>query len=320
VITDVSYKEWDGWGTGRFPANHFYQTYEWFHVLTSTWDDLEIRIRSFEENEALPVFARKMGPIVLEGSPLRGYFTPYGGYLGNSHISHIEELLWGDFSEACLPPPRDDHQKFWNASKTVILDLRQGTDAIWKAMKTETRKQIKKAMHSNVEIRQCSGSEWVDTAYEIFIKTYTRQHLSPPAPKRFYSQIAAVLPPESLKVFMAYYEGKPVAYSIIGLHDRTIYGVDGGLDRDYQHVRPKNLLHWHIIQWAIGQGYASYDMVGGNIESIAAFKLGFGGLLTEYSTVEFTPTILGKVAWHGYTMFRPVIKELILLINALFFQ
>jgi hypothetical protein len=308
VISEQPFESWSGWGMPCYAPNHFYQTKEWFTVLTSTWTKLQIKIRTLDNQAALPVFCRKAGPLVMEGSPLRGYFTPYGGFLGQADPQLITRLLKGDFIEASNPPPIDPRLTQWNANMTVLVDLRLGADAIWKLMTDQNRKQTKKAMKNNVQVRMNEDDTWVEPAYEILIKTYSRQHLAPPAPKLFYQHMAAMLDRASSRVFTAYYNGTPVAYAIIGIHDKTVYGIDGGMDRAFQHVRPNNLVMWCIMQWALERGFTTFDMVGGDVPGIAHFKMGCGGAAVQYPSIVTTPTVLGKTAWRAYPILRPTIK------------
>jgi hypothetical protein len=307
--TDIPFKDWTGWNDSRYKPNHFFQSYEWFSVVTATWKDLEIKIRLIDDCLALPVFSRRMGPLVLEGSPLRGYATPYGGFLGEEHQEFKTEYLAGDFNEIILQPNQACSDSGWQQKKTVIIDLRPGADAVWKAMKAETRNQIRKAEKSNVIVVNCSGLDWIEPVYSIYESTFRRQQLPTPSPIELFHQIADQLMQNHLRVYTAIYDGTIVAYAIIGFDSRTAYYIDGGLDRAYGHVCPSNIIQWEVIRWVIAGHFEIYDMNGANIDSIATFKTGFGGSVVPFMAKEYTPSMLGTVAWMGYNIMRPAIKR-----------
>lgn len=309
MITDAEFETWEGWKDSRYAPNHFFQTYEWLSVVKATWIDLKITIRMIDGQFALPVFSRRMGPLVLEGSPLRLHSTPYGGFLGGGPQEFKREYMTGDFNELTLQPCCTDDRAGWELKKTIIIDLRNGCDAIWSGMKSETRNQVRKAMKSNVKVDIRRDAEWVEPVYEIFTKTYERQKVKAPVGIELFRQIAEKLVPEHALVFTAVYDERIVAYAIICFDEKTAYYLDGGLDRRYRQVCPTNIIQWEVVQWAVARHLQSYDMCGANMESIANFKAGFGGEVVNFPTREYTPTILGAVAWTGYNMLRPAIKR-----------
>lgn len=299
---------WDGWQDPNFRPSHLYQTREWFEVLTKTWPGLKIKMLMVNETTAAPLFIQRRGPLCLVGSPLRGFFTPYGGLMGTGDPANLPDYMHGDFCEISLPPGWTA-RNYWQKQKTILLDLSPGLDKIWLKMDGTTRRQIRQGERRGAVIREETGSSWIKPFYNLVHGTYARQHLPPPAPLAFYQNIAHHLMPAHAKVLMIYSEGVAIAGSIIGWDNNTVYGIDRGADRNYQHLRPSNLTDWAIIQWAIEAGLKCFDMVGGNIPGIAQYKMGFGGNEVEYPSLTWTPTLLGGLAWGGYQKLRAPIKQ-----------
>ncbi len=307
---EIPFAEWDGWNDRRFAPNHFFQTYDWFAVLASVSPGLEIVIRVFDDRLALPVFRRRIGPLTLEGSPLRGFFTPYGGFLGGEATRFSAEQLEGDFNEILLPPGGAYADADWGTLKTIVIDLRGGCDSAWAAMRSEMRNKIRKAQKANVTVRLRTDSDWVKPVFAIFTRTYERQGVPLPNRIDFFYSIAKRLVPGSAAVFTAEIGDSIVGYVIASFDSQRSYYLDGGLDREYGTAYPSNILHWEVIRWSVGRGLEAYDMNGANMESIASFKRGYGGEETTYRVKEYTRTLLGRVAWSGYTMLRPAMKAI----------
>jgi lipid II:glycine glycyltransferase (peptidoglycan interpeptide bridge formation enzyme) len=62
-----------------------------------------------------------------------------------------------------------------------------------------------------------------------------------------------------------------------------------------------NLLHWHVIQWAMAQGYQFYDLCGIDLPWIGEFKRSFGGEDREYFSLErlASPFVAALRRWYG---------------------
>ncbi len=308
-ISTIPYNQWEGWNDQQFRPSHFYQSREWFDVLTKTWSNLKIEILLAGDTVALPIFVQQRGPLRLIGSPLRGFFSPYGGFFDGSTILEFSQLLKGDFCEATLFPGIHAMGD-WKKQKTIILDLTCGIDALWSGLDKDARNQVRQAERFGVEIKDINNTSWVDPYYELVKTTYLRQRLPVPASISFYRSIAQQLVPNQAKVLLAYTGATVIAGGIFGFHGNTIYFLDGASDRKYQNLRSNNLIQWHIIKWAVNSGLTTYDMIGANIPGIAKFKLSFGGHEVEYMAMEWTPTVLGKIAWKIYQKFRSQIKKI----------
>ena len=94
---------------------------------------------------------------------------------------------------------------------------------------------------------------------------------------------------EHARLYMAYWEGKPLAGAIaIQYGDKTwyLYGASSGQHRDKM---PNYLLQWEMIRWALAGGCRLYDFRGVSggygenrpIEGLYRFKAGFRGELVE---------------------------------------
>ena len=300
---------WDHWSNKKFKPNHFYQTKEWFSVLTNTWDDLKIEILQIGNEYAIPIFYQKKGVLKLVGSPIRGLFTPYGGFLGENQYSQIQQLINGDFCEISLKPGISINSEKWSKNRTIITNIDNDLNKLWKNIKKETRSQIRQSEKNELEVIDCKSDSWVEPYFELVKLTYSRQNLKVPSTKKFYFQISEKLLPYHAKVLLIYFKKTVIAGGIFTLLGDTINFLDGASNREYQNLRPNNLLQWEIIKWASKNGFSSYDMIGANLPGIANFKQSFGGNLVDYQSITWTPTFIGKLSWLFYEKFRNIFKR-----------
>lgn len=301
-----------------------FHTFEWLNILSETWPETKIYFFSIEDEKEniglLPVIAKKRLGLRLMGSPLGGYYTPYLGpilrdynnFIYSSLIKCLIQKLSPDFLEISFPTGLNINLEGTKTMSTVLIDLTKGEDFLWKNMKKETRSQVRQAKKLGVETFSPTELEsWLSDYYSAVTCTYSRQGLPNPAPKNFYERVWQELYPKGiLKVILAKYEGRIIAGSFNLIWQGVIYGIDGVSFYEYRKLRPNNLVEWETISWATKAGLLTYDMIGANIPSIAKFKVGFGGNITEHQTLRLCPTIGGKLAWKVYDRFRVKIKNL----------
>ncbi|MCX8072423.1 MAG: GNAT family N-acetyltransferase [Candidatus Binatia bacterium] len=108
------------------------------------------------------------------------------------------------------------------------------------------------------------------------------------------------------KVFVARHQGKLLAGGIFPFDQHTIYYLDGASAVEVQALRPNNLLHWEVIQWAAEHGIRIYDMVGAGIAGVARFKRTFGPKEVPYTYSWRALAPWARAARHTYAFLAPV--------------
>jgi len=110
-------------------------------------------------------------------------------------------------------------------------------------------------------------------------------------PYGYFSDLWGYLLPEGyLKLFMAYYEGQPIAGTLAFLFGDKAWYIYGASSNSARNVMPNYLLQWTMIKWAKENNCLMYDFRGvpGHVPEdhplygLYRFKKGFNGFYTEF--------------------------------------
>lgn len=154
------------------------------------------------------------------------------------------------------------------------------------AISQKTRYNIRVAIKRGVEVRVV-GKEALDDFYPIMQVTGERDGFNT-RPKEYFVRMLDALG-EHVRLYMAYYEGKPVSGAIATNYGQETCYVYGASDNANRNVMPNYLVQWEMIRWAIQTGCLVYDFQGvsGNLDEndhmygLYRFKKGFNGSLDE---------------------------------------
>jgi len=161
---------------------------------------------------------------------------------------------------------------------TSILKLSKNSDDIWKNVKRDKKRGIKKAQKEGVVVREIRNKEELKEFYTMVLETRKGQGV-PPYPFSFFENMYKYMK-DSLKIFFSYYKDNPVAGGIFQLHkNKVLYGY--GMTRKEEallKLYPMNLLIWKAIEWACKNNYTMFDFGATPIkqESLLYFKSSWG--------------------------------------------
>lgn len=159
-------------------------------------------------------------------------------------------------------------------------------DELFRNLTQKTRYNVRVAQKKGVEIR-VSGPEMLDEFVRLMQTTGERDGFSV-RPKSYFERMLSALG-EHVRLYMAFYEGKPISGAITtNFAGKTCY-VYGASDNVYRNVMPNYLIQWEMIRWAVETGCSVYDFQGvsGNLDEndhlygLYRFKKGFNGTLDE---------------------------------------
>ncbi len=170
------------------------------------------------------------------------------------------------------------------AHKSVVLGLGRSEEELLEGMHYKTRYNIKVAEKNSITVKQ--GTD-IEMFLKLLDKTAERQRFSG-HPKDYYKKEFEFFNKEGeikAELFLAHFNGKPVAGGLMFAHGETYYYLHGGSDYEYRQVMAPYALHWHLIKHANGEGFKYYDFGGSETSKwpgITRFKLGWGGRQVEY--------------------------------------
>lgn len=160
-------------------------------------------------------------------------------------------------------------------------------DEVFAAFHSDHRRKIRIAMKNNVEIK-IHGSEMAETFYELMKETCERDGFD----LRSAAYFARILDcfGDKARLYLAYYEGKPIAGAISVLWGDKLWYFYGASSNENRKVMPNYLMQWEMIKWAIESNCSIYDFrgVAGVIDEsnplfgLYRFKHRFDGTYIEF--------------------------------------
>jgi FemAB-related protein (PEP-CTERM system-associated) len=139
---------------------------------------------------------------------------------------------------------------------TMLLELPENADTLWKGFNAKLRNQIRKAEKSGCTAT-IGGSELLNDFYTVFVRNM-RDLGTPVYGKRFFTEVLRAFPDDS-RIITVYLEGKPVAAGVLNRFRDTYEIPWASSIRDYNSLCPNNLLYWTALQHALASGCTYFD-------------------------------------------------------------
>lgn len=318
--------EAQGWNqtVARFAGGTVYHTYDWMTMVERLFGVQKLPLGVFQDSQMVgvfPAFRARKGFLRVLASPLGGWATYYGGplvdvSLQNAVLTAFDVLLHQgriDYTEIRYPhvsavqtlSKRGYHVE---EKHTYVLALDRPVDQLWKGLNSACRRAVRKARRSGVEVIEPDQKDFLEDYYELARDTYRKSNRLPPLSARQLGIVWDTLKDKNrVKVLLARQAGRTIAGAIFLLFEDQVYYWDGAACRAGLPMRPNNLIHWTLIEWAASHGYRIYDMLGANIPSIARFKQTFGCQLQPFC---YAYKSLSRRATLGRALYRKVMPSL----------
>lgn len=168
---------------------------------------------------------------------------------------------------------------------TSFLILNKEPKEMLANMHQKTRYNIMLASKKEVRVEILAKTEDLEIFLNLNKKTANRQNITTHA-NNYYSLLwQTLLEHKTGKLFVAYYDNKPVAANLIIFWENTATYLHGASDYEYRQTMAPYLLQWEAIKFAKEQGFKYYDFWGiapednskPNWNGFTRFKKGFGG-------------------------------------------
>ena len=159
-------------------------------------------------------------------------------------------------------------------------------DELMAKMDRDTRYKMRYPNKKGVEYRNC-GLDGLDDFYKIYRETGIRQHFSI-RPKEYFEKMLAAFG-DRCRLYMAYYEDKPLCGGVAVQYAGTTSHVYGCSTAEMRNLRPTYGLQYELMKWACEGGCHTYDMQGvaprpedgEELYRILEFKSNFSGRVIE---------------------------------------
>ncbi|MDD3647665.1 MAG: peptidoglycan bridge formation glycyltransferase FemA/FemB family protein [Candidatus Dojkabacteria bacterium] len=176
---------------------------------------------------------------------------------------------------------------------TWVLDIDKSEEELLAGMRKNTRYYIHRAERDGVEIEKTKDMKKMEEFWEIYSDTVQRQKWTAYSRDYITNEFKAFSKDDKIDMYLARYEGKYIAASLIVYYGRqAIYHHSGSLSA-YSKIPASYLLQWEAIREAQERGLKWYNFWGiapikkvkGEYilekghpwEGLSFFKLGFGG-------------------------------------------
>lgn len=179
---------------------------------------------------------------------------------------------------------------------TMVLDVRPSEGDILMGMKSKWRYNIRLSGRKDVVVRTGDASDF-DVCYDIMAATGERNDFNV-RPQGYYESAWAAFQPERSRLFIAEYDGTPLAWLLAFRQGPTAYYLYGASNNKERNRMPNHALQWAAIRWAKEIGCTHYDFWGippdvpddgqveeygsGGLWGVFRFKQGFGGTVVKY--------------------------------------
>ncbi|MDR0638672.1 MAG: peptidoglycan bridge formation glycyltransferase FemA/FemB family protein [Spirochaetaceae bacterium] len=175
------------------------------------------------------------------------------------------------------------------APDTVHVDLCPDEDAILARMKPKWRYNIRLGGRKVAVIR--CGPERLADFYALLEETARRDHIRihNPAYYRTLFDLAAAAPSVTVSLYLAEYEGAPVAGIVTLFRGKEAVYLYGASSNEHRNLMAPYALQWRAMRDAKAAGCAYYDLFGippnadlsHPMAGLYLFKTGFGGAVVH---------------------------------------
>lgn len=306
------------------PYGTIFHTFEWIEILEKQYKIQKIPLGIFENGDLIgifPSFFQRKAFLKILVSPLHEAATPYGGpIVDKNKINDVITLFdtyseFADYYDITFAPKYNLNEKQHDTShfverKTYILNLDHPLDLIWKNLNKKCRNAIRKAENNNITVVEGDSKQDLEDFWKMTEVTFHKWGTKSPISIDYVKAVFDVLyPKKQFKMIFAEHDGERIGGAIILSFADRMYYWQGASYPEYYQFAPNNLIQWYIIEWALKNGFRTYDMLGANIPSIAKFKGSFGGDLVKYSYIQKSHSPIADAGRRAYVWWRKNVRQ-----------
>ncbi|MEM2125309.1 MAG: GNAT family N-acetyltransferase [Candidatus Methanosuratincola sp.] len=331
-ITPIGLEEYQEWFEynhanlqGRSPFHHPV----WMETVGRALRYKTRYLAVFEKGDlttVIPGFLYSRGPMRMYGSPLRGTMTSYLGPITiKSNLTDEERIALLEMCTSFIrkewrvaycrytlrnaPSDAPMLASNWNNQRpgSYRLDLSKGIEEIWKGLKSDCRRNIRRAREAGMEI---VPFEDAGLFYRMIDATF-RRHSSTSFHKEkfFHALISELVPRDLLWAWGVKYQGEIIAGAFFLHDDREAHFISGASNPEFGSLPTSYLLHWSAIETSVKNGLAVFNSEKSRIPSIDQFKESFRPVLEKRYTLISAPGYLysaQKLFIKGYARLRKI--------------
>lgn len=334
------------------PTGDFLQTLAWGRVKSLTgWRSEPLVL---QDRDGRIVLSALLLSRRLPGLPLRLFYAPRGPVLDWGQApEQLEAILRAFTAEVrrlgrrrrsillkCDPalPAGNDHARqalaaagfrsavaglsFEGVQPRFVyeIDIRRDVGELLAAFGSKHRYNIRLAGRRGVTVRPAAGEQDMAAFYRLLEVTAERDRFGIRT-YRYYEAIwREVVTAGGAELFLAERDGTLLSGALVFMLGSRAWYVYGASSDEGRNLMPNYALHWEIMLWLKGRGFAIYDMrgisgdltPGSRLYGLYRFKKGFSGRVVEYAG-EYDLPLFAPLYWAaraGVPAFRWLMKTI----------
>lgn len=178
---------------------------------------------------------------------------------------------------------------------TYITDLQRNVDEIYKSLHNKTRYDIRKAEKKGLDFEVVSKKEsyelYLDVKYQDKKKIQKIKKLN----KKFTDNVWETSYQKGYeKMFLARYEGKPIAAILNVLFNGNVVQVGVG-NTSNRNLYGGSFLTWNTIRWSAENNYKTYDVGGANPSPLSKKEEGINLFKSKWASKKIDYFLCTKV-------------------------
>jgi hypothetical protein len=311
IINPIDFEEWDDMLLSRQDFSFFHSS-GWAQVLHEAYCYKPLYFSSIQDGDLTCLLPVMEVSSMLTGR--RGVSLPFTDYCEpvvppevkfSDLFQHITEYgKHADWKFIEVRGGKGFFEKAVPSEQFLIhtLELAEHEQSLFSDFRDSTKRNIRKAIASGIEVRICTSLHSVKEYYRLHCLTRKRHGLPPPPFDFFYKLYQHILSKNKGFVVLGYYKERVISGAIFfHMGSKAIFKY-GASDMSYQQLRANNLVMWEAIMWYCRNGYKKLCFGRTELDAfgLRQFKNGWGtqeDVLNYYKydvrNNEFTP-VYGK--------------------------
>jgi len=264
-LVDREEKQWDAYVYSSHGTSHS-QLSGWRHVIQSSYGHLPFYVWIIENGVPKGIL-----PLILMRGRLMGRSLVSMPYLDDGGVFSedrgVREELFREaqrlYEEHGVNHLDLRHRipsglklSSTNSKVTLLLDLMDNSDRMWKQFNPKLRNQIRKAVKSELTV-SWSGLDALPDFYEVFSMNM-RDLGSPVHSRAFFTEILTKFR-DSAKLLIVRKKDKAIGAGLCLSFKDTLMMPWASSLRSYRPNCPNNLLYWEAIRYGCEKGYRVFD-------------------------------------------------------------
>jgi len=317
------------------PQGTIFHTWKWMDIVRKYSKSTFYPIIGYNGTVPIgvyPLFAQKIFGMLCVFSPPPSMGIPYLGpaiadydkykqskreSISKGFQQSIDKFIFSTlkakYSLLLLGPAVDPRQYIWTGYKLepyfdFFIDLRPGTESIWKDFDKDARDHIKKVASQNlleprsIEITDGSRND-LSGLFEALVRRYQEQHRKVTVPKEYLLDIYDAFYPDNIRMFTVKYKGQNINGILAITFRSTISFWIGAPKPEIKEISSNEINHWEAIKWACEHNFSLYEEFGAGTERLSRSKSKYNPQLrTRFKAEKYSSSIYSWGA-KGYDLF-----------------